>query len=170
MRYEFFDIDNLEKIQTETLSLIGKMFTDTKLTSEESVLSYSTLEENIPSLLEMLEKNKFRLHRCYLVTHKQIGIKHLREFVNPIQPTRLLIPIKNFKDCDLKYYDVTQKQKLYGYENKMEIWNLCSYVNSEMIEKITLTKPIKYRVDIPHTIYINEYSKIPVRFLNILHE
>jgi hypothetical protein len=170
MKYEFFDIDNLEAIQTETLSLINNMFSNSRLTSEESVLSYSMLEENIPSLLEMLETHRYRLHRCYLVTHTQVGIKHLREFVNPVQSTRLLIPIKNFKDCDLKYYNVTQKQKLYGYENKMEIWNLCSYTDSEIIDTTQLSKPIKYRVDIPHTIYINGYSKIPVRFLNILHE
>lgn len=164
--YELVDIKNLEEIQKETLNF----FKSTPWERLDGVcLELLEIADNLPSLLSLLNQLKLDLKYCSTIS-RNIGRTILKGRIQPSQPMQLLIPIKNFKETTLQYWESSRKQSLYGYHAKYDKWNLYSYNQATLIDKIKITKPMFYRTDIPHTFFISEYSKVPVIMLDIIYE
>jgi hypothetical protein len=168
MLYQKIQLENLEKIQTQVLELHTAVVAELGFNEGERHLDIHSINNAIPELIISMDALNYKIKEAYLITFRQIGHKIIKEFIEPETTTRIVIPIKNFKSCDLNYFHVQSRQRLYGYTHKDELWNLCRKIDSQQFDTVSLENPLCYKINVPHNMFIKEYSKIPVIFLIVV--
>lgn len=168
MLYQKIQLENLEKIQSQALDLHNAATAELGFNEGDRHLDILSINNGIPELIISIDALGYRIKEAYLVSYRQIGHKVIKEFIEPETTTRVVIPIKNFKSCDLNYFHVQFRQRLYGYTHRDELWNLCRKIDSHQFDTVSLENPLCYKIDVPHNMFIKEYSKIPVIFLTVV--
>jgi|688.fasta_scaffold193523_2 hypothetical protein len=165
--YYELDLENLEKIQEEIIKLNQNLSSVFGFHELEKLLESEFISEALPTLVNSINKINFTIKEAELSCFRKIGKRIIREFINPSTSMRLLVPVKNFKDFNLNFYESDEKTKLYGYHRNEETWNLCKETSSRLIDTIKIKNCLLYRVTVPHNFSIENYSKLPVIMLNV---